>query len=154
GERAAAASIVPQQHGIWVPGPKSLRELGFDIDALPPGTMASQIGQISRDGGDFLPFLIEDRQPGEMSYPRRELLGALDALGTKHRPIVRKLGAGKLSRQFVEAELLTLPGCGKVTAQRLYDGKFRSADEVREAGIERLTEIPGIGKATAAKLIA
>lgn len=154
GEGTNEPGPYPPEYGYWSPTTKSWAELGLENMADPaPTTMASQIGQIPRDGGDFLPFLIEYRQIVELGQSRKEMLKALDALGTKNRTIARKLG-GKLSRQFVETELLTLPGCGKVTAQRLYDGKFRSADEVRAASIERLTAIPGIGKAIAAKLIA
>ncbi|MDB6454733.1 hypothetical protein [Falsirhodobacter sp. 20TX0035] len=59
--QASAPSEVPKQYGIWVPQTKTLRELGIDMDELPPPTMASEIGQIPQDGGDFLPFLVAYR---------------------------------------------------------------------------------------------
>lgn len=49
------------EHACWVPVPKTWRELGIDADEIPETTMASQIGQIPIDGGDFLPFLMEYR---------------------------------------------------------------------------------------------
>lgn len=52
---------LPPQHACWVPVPKTWRELGIDTPNLPESTMASQIGQIPVDGGDFLHFLIEYR---------------------------------------------------------------------------------------------
>lgn len=52
---------LPMEHACWVPVPKTWRELGIDADEIPETTMASQIGQIPIDGGDFLPFLMEYR---------------------------------------------------------------------------------------------
>lgn len=47
--------------GIGLPKVKTFRELGVDIDNPSMGTMASSIGQIQNDGGNFLPFLIAVR---------------------------------------------------------------------------------------------
>ncbi len=44
--------------GLWVPEANSWKELGINANEMPLGTMASQIGQIPRDGGDYLRFLI------------------------------------------------------------------------------------------------
>lgn len=52
---------LPPEFAIWVPVPKSWRELGIDADDVPESTMASQIGQIPLNGGDFLTFLLEYR---------------------------------------------------------------------------------------------
>ena len=52
---------LPMEHACWVPVSKTWRELGIDVDEIPESTMASPIGQISIDGGDFLPFLMEYR---------------------------------------------------------------------------------------------
>ncbi|MBB1091076.1 hypothetical protein HUU61_07215 [Rhodopseudomonas palustris] len=53
--------IVPMQHACWVPVLRSWRSLGIDMDEVPETTMASEVGQIPVDGGDFLPFLLEYR---------------------------------------------------------------------------------------------
>jgi hypothetical protein len=50
---------LPPEHACWVPVPKTWRDLGIDADEIPPSTMASQVGQIPVDGGDFLPFLLD-----------------------------------------------------------------------------------------------
>lgn len=62
GETATEKSDVPEGFGIWLPVTKGWRELGFDIDDFPPSTMASPVGQIPQDGGEFLPFLIKYRE--------------------------------------------------------------------------------------------
>ncbi len=63
GETRATApnEEVPPAYGIWVIVTKSWAELGIDLPEMPPGTMASEVGQIPQDGGTFLPFLIEYR---------------------------------------------------------------------------------------------
>jgi DNA-directed RNA polymerase subunit RPC12/RpoP len=53
--------IVPMQHACWVPVTRSWRSLGVDMGEIPETTMASEIGEIPVNGGDFLPFLIKYR---------------------------------------------------------------------------------------------
>jgi hypothetical protein len=72
------SEALPSEHACWVPVPKTWRELGIDEDELPASTMASQIGQIPVDGGDFLPFLMEYRMIVEGAAE------ALDALGKQN----------------------------------------------------------------------
>jgi hypothetical protein len=54
------AEVVPMPHACWVPVTRSWRSLDIDLDEMPE-TMASEVGQIPANGGDFLPFLIEYR---------------------------------------------------------------------------------------------
>lgn len=68
---------LPPEHACWVPVAKTWRSLGIDMDEIPHTTMASQIGQIPVDGGDFLPFLMEYRMIVEGAAD------ALAALGTR-----------------------------------------------------------------------
>lgn len=62
GHTAEAPTKVPQKFGIWVPVSKSRTGLGLKKQGPRPLTMASQFGQISQDGGEFLPFLVEYRR--------------------------------------------------------------------------------------------
>ncbi len=62
GEVANVRSGVPRKFGVWVPVTKSSRKPVFLKEQSPPSTMASQVGQIPQDGGEFLPFLIEYRR--------------------------------------------------------------------------------------------
>ena len=55
------AERLPMQHACWAPVVRSWRAIGIDMDEVPETTMASEIGQIPVDGGDFLPFLMEYR---------------------------------------------------------------------------------------------
>lgn len=54
---------VPQEHGIWLPKLKSWAELGISgLKEPPEGTMASDIGQIPTNGGEYLNFLKAFRE--------------------------------------------------------------------------------------------
>jgi hypothetical protein len=55
------AEVVPIERGCWMPVLKTWRELGIDMAQIPDGTMASEVGYLPLDGGDFLPFLIDYR---------------------------------------------------------------------------------------------
>jgi hypothetical protein len=52
---------LPPAIASWSPVLKTWRDLGIDEDDVPEGTMASEIGYVPLDGGDFLPFLLEYR---------------------------------------------------------------------------------------------
>lgn len=55
------AIIKENWQGIWLPKTKSWHELGLPIDEMPTGTMASEIGPISVDGGDYLRFMLLEK---------------------------------------------------------------------------------------------
>ena len=70
------AEPVPARYGVWVPVAMSWRALGIDrLDV--PGTMASEIGDVPQDGGDWLSFLLEYRMIVEGS-------GSLDDLASRY----------------------------------------------------------------------
>jgi hypothetical protein len=62
GHTAEAPTKVPQKFGIWVPVSESRTGHSLKKQGPPPSTMASQVGQIPQDGGEFLPFLVEYRR--------------------------------------------------------------------------------------------
>jgi hypothetical protein len=49
-----------QWMGIWVPRTKTFRDLGLDIDEIPPSKVASDIGPVNSI--EYLPFLIAIRE--------------------------------------------------------------------------------------------
>jgi len=74
---------VPEAHGAWLPALKSWKELGISLKEAPIGTMASDIGQIPANGGEYLRFLkafraivesnksIEERSKEILSLPEQ-----------------------------------------------------------------------------------
>jgi len=153
GEQAENPTEVPQEHGIWVPIPKTFRELGIDIDEMTAGTMSSEIGYILSDGGHFLPFLIAYREIVENDQSRTEALNQLTALGEHYSDITEKLGVD-IAKHYVINELLGLDGCGKAAAEKLYGAGYRSAIDVRGSTVKSLSSIKGLGPKTINKLLA
>lgn len=152
GEKSDRPSAVPMQHAIWIMVLKSWRELGFDVDDSPPGTMASEIGQIPADGGDFLPFLIKYRTIVEGLADQNMKLEALGSLGQDYEQIEIALG-GDLARDYVLQELQKLPGCAAGIAKNLLEAGFQSREQVQQASRAELLKIKGIGPKLAAKLV-
>ena len=70
-----------QEHGIWVPVTKGWEELGIEADEVEGSMMASMVGQIPSDGGDFLPFLKETRRIVEGEGDEESKLEKVEALG-------------------------------------------------------------------------
>jgi hypothetical protein len=79
------AEALPMEHACWVPVTKTWRAIGIDADEIPETTMASQIGQIPVDGGDFLPFLMEYRMIVEGAA---EALAALGVRAPKYAALL------------------------------------------------------------------
>jgi hypothetical protein len=63
--------------GIWTPKTKSWRDLGIDIDDMPEGTHASDIGLMFPS--EYLPFLIQFRSIVESNSPPEEKLNGLES---------------------------------------------------------------------------
>lgn len=80
--------------GIWTPRTKSWRDLGIDIDEM-PSNMASEIGYIPSDGGDYLRFLLVVKSIGAMDIDFREKLKLLEDIPYMH---------GKNGTSFSELE--------------------------------------------------
>lgn len=149
GEKADRPTFdVPMAHGSWLPILTPATELGFSRD-FPPSTMASDVGQIPTDGGDFLPFLIarreiiedDDRTPDEKIAALNGLYGA----DGRFRKFRRHLGA-KLGDQWCISELRSLPSVGEKTAKALMKAGFRSPEDVAAAEDDVLLSIPGVGR--------
>lgn len=60
---AAPTESIPAEHAYWTPITKTWEQLGVvGLPELPESTtMASEVGLIPCDGGEFLPFLLEYR---------------------------------------------------------------------------------------------
>lgn len=152
GEVAENHSAVQAPYAFWTFFQRSPNLPGITrLYERSPSTMASEIGYIPDDGGDFLLFLIRYRKIVESQLDRGAMLKALGDLGVSHSEITEKLG-GDLARTFVLSELQELSGCGKVIAERLFNAGFRSKLEVQSATITQLLDVSGIGRKSAERL--
>lgn len=66
--------------GIWVPKSKSWRSIGINVNEFSPGAMASEIGYIPVDGGDYLRFLLTVKGIGALEVDFCEKLKLLESI--------------------------------------------------------------------------
>lgn len=149
--RAAAPPTIADEpwQGIWVPVPKTFRELGLDIGEPTPGTMASHIGPIPADGGTFLPFLKSVRaiveSDGAASERRKRLNTSLADPAVAS--IVRELGGrAAILDQLFPTYLSTIPGLPAKALAGLEARRLTSAKAISTASDAELLAVPGIGQ--------
>lgn len=135
--------------GIWIPEPKSFRELGLDIDDFPISTMASDIGQIPSDGGEYLKFLRRVRSVVETEatvLQRRKSLRLL--LHNDQSGFVPKLGGEKrIVNYFFPSFVSTVPGLTEAARDALIAAGFKTPHSIIEASDQQLLAFKGIGPA-------
>ncbi len=135
--------------GIWIPEAKKVtyRSLGIDIDE-PAFSMASDVGPIRADGGDYLPFLLAVRgaaeAPGTIKT-RRDAVAVVLSVAA-HKPFVRALGGkSAILERLFPSFLATIPrlsaGSAAAVAKLGYDTPARLAG----ATDEQLLGVSGVG---------
>lgn len=136
--------------GIWVP------DLGSDWDFLSEGaSMASEVGAIPRDGGDYLPFLIAVRKisEGEATVAGKE--AALRAL-TKERgphgtPYSKFRSADALVDQVLPKAIHLLPIPRPVREDLLAAG-YTTLARIQAASDAALLSVKGLGPKSLANI--
>lgn len=150
GPREALPEYGDQSEGIWMPKTKTFQEMGIDLPEFPESSMASQVGSVPADGGDFLPFLKDFRRVVEGPEPVPEQIETLRELkrkDPKYRDFMERLGDDFPRRFFVE-KLTVVDGIGMSTAWKLFRGGFYSIDHLCEAAASELKNVSGVGAAT------
>ncbi|WP_210413407.1 hypothetical protein [Altererythrobacter sp. TH136] len=139
-----------QWEGIWIPVPKSWAELGFDLPELPGGTMASEVGQIPADGGEFLQFLIAVRQlveTDESATARRRKL-EIELMKTRWLAFVGPLGGKeKVADKLLPPFLLTIESLVHDTVVQLRTARLTTPRAIGAAPDAKLLAIKGVGPA-------
>ena len=89
----------PVMHGVWIIATKTNAELGIGLPdlILTNQTCASEIGQVPRDGDDFLKFLIAVKSISETSGPEKVIASILRTELSRARwsEFVKKLGGSE-----------------------------------------------------------
>lgn len=141
--------------GCWLPKIKSFRELGFDIDEAPASTMASDVGQIPSDGGDYLKFLLAIRCIVERqdSVTTRLTDLKVELRNEKWNSFVKKLGGKKaITNIFFPRFTDTLPGLQNESVDELRKLKLTTPASIEAAPDKKLLAIKGIGPAKLKKI--
>ncbi len=135
--------------GIWLPEVATFRELGLDVDEI-VSTMASDIGQIPQDGGEYLRFLIALRTAAEGvgSADERRAGVALITKDPQWCDPVGKLGGeqavlDRLFPPFME----TVPRMPTKTAAALAAAGYGTPAAVDGATDQELRAVQGVGPA-------
>jgi hypothetical protein len=134
--------------GIWTAHGPSFRELGIELDE-PPSLIASSIGLIPGDGGDYLKFLIAVREIVESANSIGDRMAALvhevirpQLLKFQH---VRFHSAYDIADYFFPAFLSEIPRLARKAAQELRKLGLDTAEALDAATDAQLLSVPGIG---------
>jgi len=140
-----------QWEGIWVTVTRSYRELGIDMDEPTPTIMASDVGTIPADGGDYLPFLIAVRTAAEGDgsiAERREAVAAV-LRDPAHRKFVHTHGGqGAVLDQLFPPLAAAIPRMSGKVAQALASAGYRTPATISAAFDKELRAVEGVGPAT------
>ena len=142
--------------GIWIAQARNFRELGIDLDEPSPGHIASEIGPIPIDGGDYLRFLIAVRGILESVNSIDDRLASLvDEVSRtqwsafKH---ARFHGAYDIADYFFPFFVCTIPRLARKAAKELRRLGLGTPDALDSATDEQLLVVPGIGPRTLLEL--
>ncbi len=137
--------------GIWTTYGPSFRELGIDLDD-PPSLIASSIGLIPADGGNYLKFLIAVR----------EIVESINSISHRLASLTVELGQSKWANfrharfhsacdvgdYFFPTFVSGIPRVASKAAEVLQRMGLNTPDALDGATDERLLAVPGIGPRT------
>lgn len=130
-------------HGIWVPETKG------SLDFLGAGaTMASEVGPIPRDGGDYYHFLVAVREIAEGEGAIESKLGRIGSLVNQRGPEGTRYGdyhEAEALQEMIFPRILTLLPIPRSLAGRLAESGMDTLGAVENAGDQQLLAIHGLG---------
>ena len=136
--------------GIWIPKPRSFRELGIDLDEPDwDSTVASPAGPVKPS--EYLPFLIAVRQAVEdSSGGLRGRLARLEAVSARpefSRFVTAEGGVARLSDRLFPPFLSSIPSLPSNSRADLVKLGLSTAGALRAAPDHLLLTVKGIGPA-------
>lgn len=140
--------------GIWIPIGRTFRELGLDVDE-PEFTIASDIGPIPQDGGDYLKFLLAVRTAaeGEGGIEERRTAVARVLRNPAWRKAVQALdGSDAILDRLFPPFVSTVSRMPAKTATALIEGGYISPASINAASNMQLRAISGVGPGLIAAL--
>lgn len=138
--------------GIWTTQTRSFRELGIDLDEPAGDWMASAIGPISTDGGDYLKFLIAVRRIAESANSIDDRIASLvDEVSRSQWSMFKHArfhSAYDIADCFFPLFVYTIPRLTRRAAEGLRNLGLDTPDTLDGATDARLLQLPGIGPRT------
>lgn len=139
--------------GIWLPETKTFAELGFGM-AEPQFSMASDVGPIPSDGGDYLPFLLAVREAAERDGSPEARRAAVERV--LDRPASERFVAS-LGREAVLARLFppfltTIPRLSGLVAAAIEAKGWTTPQQISALSDGELRSITGVGPKVVAAL--
>ena len=134
--------------GMWVPKPKTWREMGIDMDEMDEGTHASLIGQIRPS--EYLPFLVAVREIVEMSEPIGHRLQELRKMLSScpwQNYVEKHGGIEAIVQYFFPRHIAPMPKLPESTRAELGKLGLNSPSDIATATDECLLGVKGIGPA-------
>ncbi len=141
---------VPISDGVWVYVLKSFAELGIDIPEIvvQGQAMASDIGQIPLDGGEYIKFLKAVRvivEANSSIEERRQIL-RVELGRTEWQGFCSRLGGFEvISSRFFPGFIETLPRLTVETAQTLRERGWNTASKLAGVPDTELLALRGVG---------
>ena len=143
-------------HGYWAPKLKTMREIGVDMDESHGDWMASHVGPIPLDGGDYIRFLIAIRNIVERCDPAqdRKRLLSIEVM----RPEWGKFNCfaghhvSEICDYFFPTFLATVPSLPYYAAEAMWDVALDTPQRIDGASDAQLLAFKGIGPAVLRKL--
>lgn len=135
--------------GIWTTYGPSFRELGIELDEPPPGQVASSIGSIPPDGGDYLKFLIAVREIVESANSINDRMALI--ISEVSRPKwhmfkhARFHSAYDIADYFFPLFVSTIPRLTRRATEGLRKLGLDTPDTLDAATDAQLLSVPGIG---------
>lgn len=138
--------------GIWTTFGPSFRELGIELDEPSPGHIASEIGPIPLDGGDYLKFLIAVRRIVESVNLIDERIASLvNEVGQSQWSMFKHArfhGAYDIADCFFPLFVDAIPRLTRRAAEGLRRMGLDTPDALDGATDEQLLAVSGIGPRT------
>jgi len=141
--------------GIWIPRVKTWRELGIDLGEMDTSTMASAIGQIPEDGGDYLPFLKDVRRAIEKDESIKNRIDALRLVMREKKYakfVKRHQGQNQIINDIFPLVLYAMPGVSSNIALALRESKITTVRQLRKKSDQDLLAIKGVGPSALKKI--
>lgn len=138
-----------QHEGTWLPKAKTWREMGIGLDEFSP-SIASDIGPIPCDGGEYLKFLLKVRRAveGEGRSEDRLLRLREELSDPSWATYCRRLGGKRaICDKFFPAFIETIPGLQAVTQDALRSARLTTPAKIAKVSDADLKKLKGIGPA-------